>query len=244
VLLIAHRGASAVAPESTRAAILEAARQGAEAIELDVQMTRDQRLVIFHDERLERTTNGTGRLSAARFSLLAKLDAGSWFHPRFSGERVLLVSQAMALIPRRMDVILELKSSSRRRSLVGRLWRLLQRQRVVERVIVSSFDARLLRLLRREGLRLALVSREDPRRAVREAVRLGCAAWHPRHVGLTRELIETAHARGMQVHTWTVETSARARQLASWGVDGIFTNHPARFSRSHPVTQSPSHERS
>src|SRR3989338_9017514 len=120
-LLIAHRGASAVAPEGTRAAIREAIRAGADMVELDVQMTRDGRLVIFHDERLERTTNGHGVLRRARFADVARLDAGGWFHPRFSGERVLLVSQALRLIPPRIGVNLELKRTSRRRALLHRV---------------------------------------------------------------------------------------------------------------------------
>src|SRR3990167_3043170 len=91
-ITIAHRGASAVAPESTRAAINAEVRAGAAMIELDVQMTRDGRLVVFHDDRLERTTNGSGRLRATTYARLARLDAGTWFDPRFAGERILLAS--------------------------------------------------------------------------------------------------------------------------------------------------------
>src|SRR3989338_5919615 len=113
-ILIAHRGASAVAPESTRAAIREAIRAGARMIELDVQMTRDGRLVIFHDDQLERTTNGSGRLRTMRYAQVAQLDARSWFHRRFAGERILTVSQAIRLMPQRMRINLELKRTSQR----------------------------------------------------------------------------------------------------------------------------------
>ena len=69
-------------------------------IELDVQMTRDGRLIIFHDDRVERTTNGAGRVRRMRYAELARLDAGSWFARRFAHERILLVSQALRLLPR------------------------------------------------------------------------------------------------------------------------------------------------
>ncbi len=98
VVTIAHRGASRVAPEGTAVAIRQALALRAEMIELDVQLTRDRRLVIFHDERLERTTDGRGRVAAWSFRELGRLDHGSWFGPEFSGERILLVSQALRMI--------------------------------------------------------------------------------------------------------------------------------------------------
>src|SRR3989338_5919092 len=143
-VLIAHRGASATAPEGTRAAIRAAIQANAGMVELDVQMTRDGRLMIFHDERLERTTNGSGRLNAMRYAQVAGLDAGSWFHPRFADERMLLVSQALRLIPPSIGVHLELKRTSQRRALLQRLTRLIRWTRQSRRMVVSSFDAALL----------------------------------------------------------------------------------------------------
>jgi len=230
-LIIAHRGASATAPEGTRAAIRAAARAGAHMVELDVQMTRDGRLVVFHDDRLERTTNGTGLVRAARYRALARLDAGSWFHPRFAGERILLVSQALHLAPRRMRVNLELKRSTRRPALLRRLRRAMRRARASRRVLLSSFDPALLRPLRSLRLSRALLCRTQPDRSLRRAIRLRCDAWHPLHTLVTPARIARAHAGGLRVHAWTVDEPARARRLARWGVDGLFTNDPARLAR-------------
>ena len=230
-LLIAHRGASAVAPEGTRAALREAARAGAHMVELDVQMTRDGRLVVFHDDRLERTTNGAGRVRAARYQALARLDAGSWFHPRFAGERILLVSQALRLVPRRMRINLELKQTTRREAFLRRLVRVIRRARAHHRLLLSSFDPALLRPLRSQRLALALLCREQPDRSLRAAIRLRCEAWHPRHTLATPARIARAHAAGLRVHAWTVDEPARARHLARWGVDGVFTNDPERLRR-------------
>ena len=228
--IIAHRGASAVAPESTRAAILAAARAGASMVELDVQMTRDGRLVVFHDENVRRTTDGRGRVRAMPYARLARLDAGAWFHPRFAGERILLVSQVFRLVPTTMRINLELKPTRARRLLIRRLRRLLRR-RDMRRLLISSFDPSLLRLLAPARLPLALICRRNPKRSLRQAVRLGCAAWHPFHALVTPRRVAQVHAAGLAVHAWTVDRAAAARRLRRCGVDGLFTNDPARLTR-------------
>jgi glycerophosphoryl diester phosphodiesterase len=218
-----------VAPESTRAALREAARAGADMVELDVQMTRDGRLVVFHDARLERTTNGAGRLSAAAYATLARLDAGSWFHPCFAGERILLVSQVLRLLPRRMRINLELKPTRRRRALLERLTRLIRRTGSRRRLLISSTDPRLLPLARRQRLACGLIGSFRPDRSLTRAIRLGCAAWHPFHARLTPRRIARAHAAGVRVHAWTVNRPSVARLLLRWGVDGLITNDPERL---------------
>jgi glycerophosphoryl diester phosphodiesterase len=228
-LIIAHRGASAVAPESTRAAIVAAVRAGARMIELDVQLTKDRRLVIIHDGRLERTTNGRGRVRAWRYAQLARLDAGSWFHPRFAGERLLTASQALQAVPRPVGINFELKRTWARRALVARVRRLLGRVSG-RRLLVSSFDPALLRPLRGSGAPLALICRIRPDGSLRRAIRLGCAAWHPFHSLVTRRRVARAHEAGLRVHAWTVDQPALARRLLRLGVDGIFTNDPARLA--------------
>ena len=233
--IIAHRGASAVAPESTRAAIRAAAHAGASMVELDVQMTRDGRLVVFHDEQVRRTTNGTGRVRAMPYARLARLDAGSWFHPRFAGERILLVSQVFRLVPKTMRINLELKRTRARSLLVRRLRRLIRSAGARRRLLVSSFDPSLLRRLASTPLARALICRHDPDRSLRQAIRLGCAAWHPFHTLVTRPRVAHAHAAGLAVHAWTVDRPAAARRLMRCGVDGIFTNDPARFARQRRV---------
>lgn len=231
-LLIAHRGASARAPESTAAAIRAALRAGADMVELDVQMTRDRRLVIFHDERLERTTDGTGRLARATLAQLSRLDAGRWFHPRFAGEHILMVSEALALVPPPVRVNLELKVTATPRALLGRLRRVLARRRARGRLLLSSFETSLLRPLRASGMPLALICRRDADRSLRQAMALGCASWHLFHTLVTPRRLARAHAAGLRVHAWTVDDPRRARVLIRAGVDGLFTNDPARLRRA------------
>jgi glycerophosphoryl diester phosphodiesterase len=230
-LLIAHRGASAVAPEGTRAALRAAVRAKAQMVELDVRMTNDGRLIIFHDDRLDRTTNGSGEVTRHRYQDLARLDAGAWFHPRFRGERILLASQAIRLLPRRMRVNLELKPTTRPTRLLRQLRRLARRTHSTRRLLVSSFDARLIAPLASSRVRSALICRQHPDRSLRQAIRLRCASWHPFHRLVTRARIARAHAAGLAVYAWTVNSPTRARQLLQAGIDGCFTNDPSRLRK-------------
>ena len=232
-IVIAHRGSSGGAPEGTAAAIRLAIRQHSEMIELDVQMTKDRRLVIFHDERLERTTDGQGRLSNHTYGALARLDAGGWFSTRFRGERILLVSQALRLIPKPVMINLELKSRPRE-SFISRVIGCVRRSRAARRTLVSSFDASCIARVRAAApsMATALICRHHAAGSLRQAVALGCAAWHP-HVSLvTPSFVQHAHEHGLRVHAWTVDRAQQAQRLLNAGVDGVFTNWPDRI---HPV---------
>ena len=229
--VIAHRGASAQAPESTAAAIRAAGRAHAAMVELDVQMTQDGRLVIFHDERLERTTDGHGRLARTRFAELARLDAGRWFGRRFSGQRVLLASKALDAVPVRMGVNLELKRTPTPRRFMRRVIRLLRRVPQRRRLILSSFDPALIRLAAPARRPTALICRRQPDWSLRQAIRLGCGSWHPFHALVTRRRLAEAHGAGLRVYAWTVDRIDAARRLRRLGVDGAFTNDPARLAK-------------
>lgn len=234
MLIVAHRGASLLAPESTAAAIRVAQRSLADMIELDVQMTKDRRLVVFHDERLDRTTTGRGRLAARRYAELARLDCGSWFAPSYARERILLASQALRLIQPPCLINLELKRTWRPAILIRRLLRCVRWTRTHTRVLVSSFSESLLRVARREDptMARALLCRRHPERALRAAVKLECAALHP-HVSLvTAVLVRRTHDAGLRLHVWTVDAPAEARRLCAFGVDGIITNAPDRIRRA------------
>jgi len=232
-IIVAHRGACAYAPENTRAAIRKALALKADMIELDVQLTQDNRLVIFHDARLDRTTNGHGVLSRWPYRELVRLDCGSWFSPRFSGERILLASQALRLIPPPSLINLELKRTSRRDLVVKQLVRCLRWTRTTKRVVVSSLDPSLLARLkaRQPQVSRALLCRRNPHQALRNAIALGCAALHPHKSLLSPSLIKRAHAAGLRVHVWTVNHAHEARRLLRLGVDGMVTNVPDRIRR-------------
>lgn len=246
VLVIAHRGASRSAPENTVAAMLGAVEAGTDMIELDVQMTRDRRLVVFHDGGLGRTTNLHGVLASNHYSHLRDLDAGAWFGPRFNGERIPLLTDIFTSVPATLSINVELKPTRHPAELVQRLirdlesaGRLSSSPPIDHHTLVSSLDARLLEPCAVEGLPIALVTEADPIEDLEMARDLGCCAWHPDHGTLTPEAVEAAHAQGLKVNTWTVDTLGRMRELADWGVDGIITNIPKtlRTMLSHRETR-------
>lgn len=229
--MIAHRGASADAPESTQAAIRKAFLLGADMVELDVQLTKDKRPVVFHDDRLERTTTGTGRLSDWRYRDLARLDCGTWFAPQFAGERMLLLSQVLRLATPPHGINLELKRTSHPTTMVRKVAQCLHWTRTVSRVLVSSFDVPLLARLKVMSPRVAraLLCRRRPTRALRQAIALGCVALHPHRSLVSPTLIKQAHASGLRVHVWTVDRLDEARRFVQMGVDGLVTNVPDRL---------------
>ncbi len=227
--VFAHRGASAVAPESTASAITEAVRCRADMIELDVQLSADGRLVIFHDDRLDRTTNGRGLLSRAPYRELARLDAGAWFHPRFAGQRILLASQVLALVPKSIRINFELKRTPRKQLLIETIRRLLTRHHAWSRVLISSFDKDLILPLKGTAARLALITRHQADAGLSLAIEAKLNAWHPFHMLLNSARLQRAHAAGLRVHAWTVDTAAQAEKLIRLGVDGLFTNDPLRL---------------
>src|SRR5262245_59418730 len=110
VEVIAHRGSSAVAPENTLAAVDLAIRAKAHRVEFDVQLTKDGVPVVLHDETLERTTNGKGRVRDRTYKEISKLDAGSWFHADFRGERLPTLDMVLELCRGKIPVNVEIKS--------------------------------------------------------------------------------------------------------------------------------------
>ena len=234
VLVIAHRGASSSAPENTVAAMMEAVDAGADMIELDVQMTRDRQLVVFHDDALGRTTNFFGGLASNYYSSLRSLDAGSWFDSRFLGERIPLLADIFAAVPVALPINVELKPCGQPAELVWRLLRVLagagrlpsSDPSIEQRTLLSSLDPRMIEPCAAEGLPIALVTEGDPLAGLASADDLGCCAWHPDQATLTPEAIEAAHARVLKVNAWTVDDLERMRELTDQGVDGIITNTP------------------
>lgn len=198
-------------------------------IEIDLQLTADGRVVVFHDDRLERTTDGRGRLDRTPFSQLCRLDAGTWFHRRFAGERVLLLSQALRAVPSRVRFNLELKHTRHGAALIRALRRQLAGRVPHGRLVLSSFDAKLVALAKPLGFPVALICRRFAARALGQAIRLGCASWHPKAGLVTQTLVKRAQAAGLRVYAWTVDEPRLAARLAALGVDGLFTNHPARL---------------
>ena len=229
VQVIAHRGASNDAPENTLAAFELALEQGADCIELDCRVTCDGHLVVIHDATVDRTTNGSGKVSEMSLAEIRALDAGSWFHPRFAGERVPTLQEALLLLRGRCAVNVEIKGTKAHQpGIEEKVVGLLRAARVpAESVIISSFDSSYFPRLRAidAALRLALIFKAAPP----DLYELDVDLLHPSLESVAPGLMQKAKASGLQVNVWTVDAEQGWCRALALGVDGIITNVPGKL---------------
>lgn len=231
---IGHRGAAGTRPELTRSSFERAIELGADMVELDVQLTRDDRLVVLHDRDLGRTVTASGPVRDALLDDLRGLDAGTWFAPTFSGERVLSLEEVLDLTRDRIDLNVEIKSPAPDWPETARvLVPLLREQGRLPSTIVSSFDVGALRCVRslRQDVRIGVLCGPAELDAAWSAVaELGAAAIHPHWSVVSRDVVAQAHRAGVLLFSWTVNEVALIRRLAGFGVDGIISDFPERLA--------------
>jgi len=229
--LTGHRGAAGLAPENTLAAIRAGLAAGAELLEVDVALSRDGRVVCFHDDRLERLTPTSGPIAERDWRELAELPVlPDSFGGRFPEARIPLLEDVVAAAGA-ATLVVELKPDSRRpEALVAGALAVLAG--VLPRCRLISFSAELLRIARRNAPTARLGVLATPNRSdllVPLARELGAEAIHPHHSRADAELVAAAHAAGLLVNAWTVNRPEDARPLAERGVDEITTDYPDRI---------------
>jgi glycerophosphoryl diester phosphodiesterase len=232
-LNIAHRGASAYAPENTLAAFRLALEMGADGFELDVMLSADDHLVVIHDDRVDRTTDGSGLVRQKMLAELKALDAGTRFDVRFAGERIPTLQKVFDLVAgNRAFVNVEIKTDSLKGDgLEEKLVALIRRYGLEERLLISSFNSFALWRMRRlaPDLSLALLYAEDQRVHLRDrwfAFLSRPDALNPSFCMATQEHVRWAKARGYRLYVWTVDEEPEMCRLITLGVDGIITNKP------------------
>jgi len=231
-LLIGHRGYPARYPENTLAAFEGAIQAGCDMIELDVTLTRDRKVVVIHDDTLDRTTSGKGPVRELALEEIKRLDAGSWFDPRFRTERVPELVEVLRLTAGRCLLNIEIKTSAFEADFPGDA---IERQvvesvkidRAKDRVVISSFDRRILERIAamEDPPDVAFISdhRAD-RRVLDMLVAMKALSWHPRFKILTRDQVDMLHAAGIKVFPWAINTPQEARKVLALGVDGLICN--------------------
>ncbi len=243
-LVIAHRGASKVAPENTLAAYRLALELGATAVETDVHTTLDGEVLVIHDPTTERTTGVNSVVGETTAADLRALDAGSWKSPAYVGERFPLLGEVLDLVRGRAVLCLELKAGE---ALVPRSVALIDARSMRASIVVFSFDTALLAESKAAmpdvpALLLTTPEGEPPVytvAAVEAARALGVDAVGFSHRHLPREVVDEAHRQGFPVFTWTVNTPEDARRLRDWGVDGLITDDPAMVVAALAPTPAP-----
>ena len=246
-LVIAHRGGAGLWPENTLHAFERARALGVDVLETDVRATADGELVLFHDEGVERTTDGAGRVGSLTLAELKRLDAAYRFSPdggrtfplRGSGVTVPTLREVFTALPH-MRFNIEPKQGAP--AIAAPLCRLIREHGMADRVLVASFTATVIEEFRRECPEVATSAATGEVASFLTLHGAGLAASYspsmqalqvPERAGalrvLTREFVEAAHGRNLRVHAWTVNAEEDMRRLVEMGVDGIMTDYPDRL---------------
>ncbi|MFC0523043.1 glycerophosphodiester phosphodiesterase [Pontibacillus salicampi] len=228
--IFAHRGASKIAPENTMPAFKLAKSVGAEGLETDVQLTKDNVPVLIHDETLNRTTNGNGYIKNHTYEQLQRLDAGAWFAEKFQGTSILSLDQFLTW-SKKFPLLLniELKTNIiEYEHIESIVLEHIQRHSLQSRTIISSFNPstikRFSKLTSEVETALLLSQRiRDPLSYVKNS---GAKALHAKYSLLTRRLVEDCRKENMPLRIYTVNRPPRIMRCYKLGCDAIFTDVP------------------
>ncbi len=238
VEIIAHRGASHTAPENTLAAVNLAWEMGADAVEVDIQLSRDSRIVVIHDPTTRRTANNRRKVEGQNLAELKALDAGAWKHPRWGGERIPTLAEVLETIPPGKRLFVEVKCGPA--FLKDFAATLKGTGRTAGEIVLIGFSWQTMRLAKERFPQIEMCLVADFQQSKRTGQTRPTAE---DLIGLVRRAgldgvdadasgpIDAAFVRkvkqaGLSFYVWTVDSVARARQLAKAGVDGITTNRP------------------
>ena len=221
VLCIGHRGACGHEPENTLRSIRRALELGADGVEIDVRFV-DGELIVFHDARLERTTNGRGDVARKRFAELRALDAGK-------GERIPTLREVFELVARSAFINIELKGRGTAAPVETLIREFVDRHGwSYEHFVVSSFHRTELRAVNEPRIPIALLLTRPTRLSMLSARRVRAVAVNPALRYVTRGFVEDAHRHGLKVFVYTVNDPADLARMRTLGVDGVFTDFPER----------------
>jgi glycerophosphoryl diester phosphodiesterase len=242
---VAHRGASAEAPENTLAAVRRAIARDADLVEIDVQRSKDGALVVLHDTTLARTTDVRRRFPNRAPWLVGdftsdeilQLDAGGRHSERYAGERVPTLEQVVDVLRHsRTGLLVEVKATALHpgiaadvattlRSIPGYL----QEATAARRLVVQSFDHDAMRAHKELEPSVPVGALGTPMRPELGEIATWADEVNPVHWSVRRSYVEAVHRHGMRCHVWTVDRASHMRRALDLGVDGVITNHPDRL---------------
>ena len=225
MLIIGHRGAGGSFPENTLLSFEKAIKSGVEMIELDVHRSADGELVVMHDDKVNRTTDGKGWIRRLTFSQIHQLDAGN-------GEKIPLLEDVFALVQGRVKINIELKGKNTAGLVAQHIREYRKKYHLPsETVCVSSFDHRQLFRFRENDheTRIGILYNGRPIKYVQKARLLQAFSVNLSLRATKPSRIQKIHAQGLQVWVYTVNTVADLEQMRTWGVDAVFTDFPERL---------------
>ncbi|MBR0630955.1 glycerophosphodiester phosphodiesterase [Bacillus altitudinis] len=234
--IIAHRGSSSAAPENTIAAFDVAVEQGADYIELDVQMTMDQHIVVIHDDTVERTTNGNGLVKSYTLDQLKKLDAGSWFDQQYTNERIPTLQEILERYSQRIGILIEIKHPKRQIGIEKAVARIINQFAYSRHIIIQSFDVHALQRIKAfaPSLRTALIIKPDAFKLTKRKLTTYSSfanGLNMKKTMINRWWIDRIHTFGMDVFIWTVKDQKTADRIKKYPINGVVTDNPLFFQK-------------
>lgn len=228
--IYAHRGASRIAPENTMPAFKLANKIGADGIETDVQLTKDQIPILIHDESLSRTTNGTGYVYQYTYNELKKLDAGSWYATQYKGTPLVTLEEFLMWIKNTsLSLNLELKNNvvdyPKIESIVQEH---LQYFNMETRTIISSFNPNSVKRYHElyPNVQTALLLSKKVKNPLAYVRDVGAKALHVKYSLITRGLVKECQNNQVPLRIYTVNRPSRTMRCYKLGCDAIFTDVP------------------
>jgi glycerophosphoryl diester phosphodiesterase len=218
VKVIAHRASGVGPTENTIKGMQIALAWRVDGVEFDVHTTKDGVLVLMHDDTLERTTNGRGRIREKSLTQLKRLNAGE-------GEEIPTLEEAFEFLKHEKKLVLHVEIKAR--NIENQVLELIQEQEIENRVVISSFLPSTLKKVHELNAEMttAYLYHYD-KTATKTAQKLGCSGLHPLFTTVTPELMQVAKQEGFFVNPWVVDFPEELQRLIRLGVDGIITNNP------------------
>ncbi|MEZ8804007.1 glycerophosphoryl diester phosphodiesterase [Vibrio splendidus] len=233
-IIVGHRGVAGTHPENTKASIEQAAKLGLKWIEVDIQPTQDDQLVVCHDHTLERCSDGKGRVDEHTLAELRQLDFGRWKSEQFAGEKILTLEELLTLVEQHdLSVNLEIKVDSRHQApyVVDLLHDELIRSNLdTDKVLLSSFSHKVVAEMTRHlpRYRVGVITEQltqDDLMLINEVKAFSC---HMNYEHVDQSDLDTLNEANIQAWCYTVNDPSRFKFLSK--VDAVFTDFPNQFN--------------
>jgi glycerophosphoryl diester phosphodiesterase len=236
---IGHRGAAGYCPENTFASFHRALQLGVDFLEMDVQMTKDQELVVIHDPTVNRTSNGKGKVKDFTLQEIQGLDAGSWFDPRFSGEKIPSLYDFLDEFGGKVGILLEMKNPSLYPGIEEKIAYELLKRRLTScegpQVIVQSFDQHSLKKFHQlvPSIQIGVLVKKFTGKGISdqelESFSSYAAFVNPKITMVNKRLIRRIHQHGFKTFIWTIRKRSEVTLLSEFHVEGVISDFPDLF---------------
>jgi len=225
VLVIAHRGASGYEPENTLRSVEKALELGADMVEVDVHVSRDGYIVVIHDARLERTTNGKGYVKDLTLEELKKLDAGL-------GEQIPTLEEVIQLVKGKARLVVEIKVPGTEKRVLQEI----KENLLEDEALITSFYHPVIRWVKElnPNVQAGVIIASRPVKPAQLAIDAKANALFPKYTFVDQQMVLVAHKNNLVVYPWTVDTLSEINPLIKMGVDGIVTNKPGILKSPRP----------